>query len=222
MSVKQLLFITAVCFLGSGCRLGTNFVQTSIIEPIHFARNWDNAVEQKRFRHLARCAFENARAVARAELDDYQHEPFSEDARSGFEAGFVDYLDAGGIGHLPPLPPRRYWKATYETPEGQLAMQEWFSAYKHGAAMAEASGYRQFVTVTASDSLVMNTVPYYGPQADAREAAAPVTGDETEEVNEATDTERFEPIMTHTPPILESEQSRPRTADLGTRVTHDY
>ena len=144
MTVKQLLFIAAICSLGSGCRLGANFIRTEIVEPIHFPSNWDNMLQQKRFRHLARCAFENARAVARAEQDDYEHEPFSADARSGFEAGFIDYLDAGGIGHLPPLPPRRYWKSAYQTPEGQRAMQEWFRAYEHGAAIAEASGYRQF------------------------------------------------------------------------------
>jgi hypothetical protein len=113
---------------------------------------------------MAREALAEARALAQAETDDYVHEPFTIDQERGFEEGFVDYLIAGGTGHPPPLPPRRYWKAKFQTPDGQLAVQQWFRGYEHGAAVAEASGLRSLVTLPASELLKTNTEPYYRGQ----------------------------------------------------------
>jgi hypothetical protein len=78
---------------------------------------------------------------------------YSEDFGDGFKAGFADYLYAGGNGEPPPVPPRQYWKAQYETPQGQQMMQDWLRGFRHGAAVARDSGYRETVTVPASASL---------------------------------------------------------------------
>jgi hypothetical protein len=72
---------------------------------------------------------------------------FSEDYASGFEDGFVDYLHNGGAGLPPPLPPDRYRKARYETPDGHVAIEQWFDGFRDGAAAARESGYRNFVTM---------------------------------------------------------------------------
>jgi hypothetical protein len=81
---------------------------------------------------------------------------FSEHYEDGFKDGFCDYLFLGGSGSPPPLPPRRYWKRQFETPEGHLAIGQWYDGFVHGAAAAEASGYRQFVAVPPS----LGPVPY--------------------------------------------------------------
>src|SRR5207253_2309767 len=61
-----------------------------------------------------------------------------------------DYLYAGGSGEPPPLPPRYYWKTRYETAEGHQAIADWFAGYRLGAAMAQESGYREWVTIPSS------------------------------------------------------------------------
>jgi len=210
MTVKQLVFMIALCSIGSGCRIGRNFIRTTIVEPIQFASNLDDKLEQHRFRRLARASFESARAVARADTDDYHHEPFSADERCGFIDGYADYLEAGGTGQPPPLPPRKYWKAAYQTSHGQRAVEDWFRGYEYGASMAEASGFRQLVTVPLSDAIAWNTEPYFHhKQPEEKQDAEPVDDDLTEvvEVHHSADTES--PVLARLPPdIYEPEQSR--------------
>jgi hypothetical protein len=76
--------------------------------------------------------------------------PFSPAYACGFKEGFVDYLDAGGSGEPPPLPPRKYWSAGYETAAGQAAIRDWFAGFRHGAAVAGQSGARRCTTVPSS------------------------------------------------------------------------
>jgi hypothetical protein len=71
---------------------------------------------------------------------------YSKDYEAGFEDGFAHFLYRGGNGEPPPLPPRHYRKITYQTPQGYRAIENWFEGYRHGAAVARGSGYRQFVT----------------------------------------------------------------------------
>ena len=124
-------------------------------------RNLDQKLELVRFRDLARCALAEAQSRARAELDDYYCEPFSADEQEGFLDGFVDYLDAGGTGNPPPLPPRRYWKAKHENPNGNCAVQDWYRGYARGVAAAQVSGYREMVLICPSDSIASTREPYY-------------------------------------------------------------
>ena len=81
---------------------------------------------------------------------------FSKDYAEGFLAGFRDYLDAGGNGQPPGAPPFRYWLARYETPEGHQAVEDWYAGFRHGAAAARASGYRE-----------LNVIPLSCPPVDA-------------------------------------------------------
>lgn len=75
---------------------------------------------------------------------------FSADYERGYKDGFTDYLDFGGCGEPPPVPPRRYWKNAYQTPEGHQAIQDWFAGFRNGVSDAEASGWRHFATVPSS------------------------------------------------------------------------
>ncbi len=160
MRIQQLLCVLAFCFLGSGCRLFQNGWQTTIVEPIHYSRNVYEKWAHRRFRDLATCALDEATSAARAELDDYNCEPFSVDYRLGFIDGFVDFLEAGGTGNPSPLPPRKYWKAKYQTPAGYQSTQDWFRGFQHGAGAARQSNYRSFVTVPLSDYPAVDTLPY--------------------------------------------------------------
>jgi hypothetical protein len=76
--------------------------------------------------------------------------PVSTDYVIGFKQGFVDYLEAGGPGEPPPVPPRYYWGFRHQTPEGYNAIQEWFAGFRHGTEMAQASGYRRSIVIPSS------------------------------------------------------------------------
>lgn len=157
-----LRLVLAVLVGGSavGCRLTENAWRTTISEPADYPRNIYDRLSRARFRSLAEDAFAEARANARAELDNYGVEPFSVDHACGFVDGFVDYLEGGGTGEPPPLPPRRYWTASYQTTCGVTGALDWFRGYAHGASVAQGSGYRELVTVPVSDFLQSETAPY--------------------------------------------------------------
>lgn len=155
------LAASVVCLLCSGCAVCENLATTAVMQPIKYSKYLDEKHQEKQFRAMANEALEQQRATARAELDDYSCEPFTFDEECGFVDGFVDQLIYGGDGNAPPLPPRRYWKIKYQNPEGFRAMEDWFIGYRHGAAAAQASGYREYVTIPASDSLRKETLPVY-------------------------------------------------------------
>ena len=130
-----------------------------VIEPIQYCKTADDILERRRDYTLAE---ETWQVFAQAHPDH----PSSPDYANGFKDGFADYVYAGGTGEPPPLPPRQYWRITYETPQGHQAIEDWFDGYRHGAAMAQQSGYRQWVTIpssvparVASDQVPPSVVP---------------------------------------------------------------
>jgi hypothetical protein len=82
----------------------------------------------------------------------------------GFRDGYMDYLNEGGDGEPPPVPPPCYWSSLYHSPAGHQAVEDWFAGFRHGAALAKASGYRANIVVAVSD---------LGPGANAGPAAPP-------------------------------------------------
>src|SRR5262245_49080136 len=66
----------------------------------------------------------------------------------GFVEGFIDYVEAGGTGEPPYLPPFRFRLTEHRTPEGQAAIREWYAGFREGAAAARASGLRELNFVT--------------------------------------------------------------------------
>jgi hypothetical protein len=65
----------------------------------------------------------------------------------GFIAGFVDYVESGGTGEPPYLPPFRYRLMPYRTPDGGTAVEDWYSGFRQGSAVAKQSGLREFNVV---------------------------------------------------------------------------
>ncbi len=114
---------------------------------------------------MARRQWQQETATACVRLDDYEREPHSIHEQHGFEDGFVDFLVYGGTGNPPTLPPRRYWRMKYQNQNGYLAVQDWYRGFQHGVEVAQASGYRNYITVQTSDALVSNKLPVYAGQA---------------------------------------------------------
>jgi hypothetical protein len=127
--------ILAVCAFCPGCELAGNLAHTTAFEV---GRYTNECVEKMHEQRLASEAWDHF-------VCTYGGDAFSKDYGRGFKCGFADYLFAGGTGDPPPFPPLCYWGANYETPDGYAAIQDWFAGYRHGAAAAKESGYRQYV-----------------------------------------------------------------------------
>src|SRR4051794_27790969 len=68
--------------------------------------------------------------------------------RGGVTDGFADYLDAGGNGEPPLLPPPRYRMCDRKLdPE---AVGRWRSGFRHGALAARQTGYRERAIVAVA------------------------------------------------------------------------
>lgn len=73
----------------------------------------------------------------------------------GFKAGYRDILN-GGSGCQPTLPPKCYWKPTYQTPEGRCKTNAWFDGFSHGALAAKQDGYGGMGEIPISPTARMN------------------------------------------------------------------
>ena len=146
MRLKRYLALLGLCAVAQGCTPLKNVAETVICEPAAYCLGMDDFVSCCRNRHLADEAWYHFQSA----LPDCQ---YSDDFADGFKTGFADFLYAGGNGDPPVVPPRSYWRPTYETPQGQLMMQDWFRGYRHGTAVARESGYREAVVVPASIGL---------------------------------------------------------------------
>jgi hypothetical protein len=143
-----------LCLFAAGCRLPEaiteNLASTTCLVS-------DDLRAKLYYRHLAGAAWREFQA------DDPEHAD-SADFAKGFKQGFADYLDAGGDSSRGRLPPQRYWKTRYQTPEGRSAIDSWFAGFKAGAQAAKASGYRDYVVIPVAD---------WGPGAPESPALAP-------------------------------------------------
>jgi hypothetical protein len=98
----------------------------------------------KRVRH-------DLRADARAALVEcggrHPRKVFTAEFRDGFVDGYSDYLQNGGPAVPPAVPPDRYRKAEYLSPEGHARVRDYMLGFKYGADVAVATGRRPFFTV---------------------------------------------------------------------------
>lgn len=125
-------WLAALVVLPTGCQLAANSVHGVCAE---ITRKIDDTKECKRNKLLAAAVWEDIQRTGH----------YSVDYGLGFKDGFVDFLDAGGNGSPPPVPPRRYLTFRFQTPEGYQAINDWFAGFRHGAAVAAESGYRQYI-----------------------------------------------------------------------------
>ena len=144
--------------LGTGCSPISNLTHTMLIEPLQFCDFREEHRTHARHERLAESAWE--------EFPCYQNgECISPHFARGFKDGFADYLDAGGTGEPPPIPPRSYWRDTSES-GGHQAIRDWFAGFRQGAAVARESGYRQFATISLSTSTDDHVWPERQPVAE--------------------------------------------------------
>jgi hypothetical protein len=139
MRIRGIPAVLGLClFGGTGCTFVPNIERNLIVEPARYC------TDQKLFRRSRK----QAEAAWNEVVGQYpEAEGYSCDYRDGFLDGFADYLDFGGHGEPPNVPPPRYRRAKYATPEGYRAIEDWYAGFRHGAATAHASGLRQLVTL---------------------------------------------------------------------------
>ena len=126
-----LMFFVVVCSaLNGGCQL-----KRAIDDHIAYCEPIDDA-----------CANTHARIAAHHVWWQKRHElclpddPHRHHFKSGFIDGFFN-VATGGNGCVPAVPPRRYWKSCYETPEGHCKINAYFQGYPIGAQVAFQLGY---------------------------------------------------------------------------------
>ncbi len=145
-----------------GCSLFDNGVRTLVVEPVQYCSYADQHRTRNHNEKLAREAWGQFCACE-------QGQAFSEDYACGFVDGFADYLDAGGCGEPPPLPPRRYWDKHCE--EGR---RDWFAGFRSGTCMAQKSGLRECIVVPTETHVYHGEVLVYPTLPCPQEKIVPV------------------------------------------------
>jgi hypothetical protein len=131
--------IVVLCMLGSGCGVVRHVTQTAIIDQIQYNESTNQFFTDIRNKRLADSAW---REFRKQNVD----KEYSSNFARGFRSSFVDYLE-GGTGEAPVVPPRRYWKVHYQTPEGHMAVSDWFTGWRFGTTVADQSDLRHWVKV---------------------------------------------------------------------------
>lgn len=70
-------------------------------------------------------------------------QPHFDHFEAGYRAGYQS-VASGGNGCAPPLPPRKYWGWTYQSPTGKAKADAWFAGFPYGAAAAEQDGLQNW------------------------------------------------------------------------------
>jgi hypothetical protein len=157
------------CLLGlipqlAGCITFYDTARTMLVQPAHFADHLDRVKSHCLHVRMAKDTLKGHSAL-------HEGHTGSAEYADGFVDGYANYLDKGGTGDAPALPPRRYWRTHYRTPEGRLAVEDYFAGYRAGAAAAIASGFR--VTATVATSLPPRPPPDVSIGAAVYEAGTP-------------------------------------------------
>jgi hypothetical protein len=118
-----------------------------VVEPLHYHEGLNRWCACLRNRRTANAAWEQYSE----QINPGQKYP--DHYVRGFKQAVADYLEAGGTGALPPIPPRQYWGVWYQTPAGHQAVEQWFAGYSQGATMAQERGFRHWITVPSSLAL---------------------------------------------------------------------
>ena len=131
----------ALCALATGCQLASNAVHNLTYEA---KLNAATVQEHCTYEKLARASWQTVQT---------EHpDAFPSAYADGFKDGFVDYLQYGGSGQPPYMLPKRFWGPHYRTAAGYQAIEQWFAGFRHGAAAAQQSGYRQWATLPSAQA----------------------------------------------------------------------
>lgn len=151
MRLPRAAFVGLVSVAGSGCFAIRPSAPDSFA---HLAAR--NGVQQTIRPHDDNQFAHEMRKCAEAAFAQRPGEVPGEAFHEGFVEGFIDYVEAGGTGEPPYLPPFRYRLTEHRTPEGLAAIRDWYAGFRAGSAAAKGSGLRE-----------LNYVPLPGPAAPA-------------------------------------------------------
>ena len=130
------------CAVGTGCFRASSSAPDSFLlqayrnvteapirdlDEVEFLKVTRRHAEESWNRYLASCGHRLSKAY-----------------HNGFVEGFVDYVQAGGTGEPPYLPPFRYRLTPFRSPDGTSLIEEWYAGFRQGAAAAKESGLREF------------------------------------------------------------------------------
>lgn len=149
MSSRFAFAVFLFCPFASGCGV-FGLGASNLLNEARLIR--DNRCEKLRYICLAHEAWHKIKASSPGRT-------YSVAYGEGFQAGFADYLYAGGCGEPPTLPPKRYRHIRAESPAGAVAVQQWYEGFRHGAAVANESGLRQFVVVSLPSPPIPQSPP---------------------------------------------------------------
>jgi hypothetical protein len=141
MRPQALLIAVALSAGSAGC--GTfwqDTVRNVAQAPI---RECDEVQIHCRCKRLAREAWREVRLSAPGH-------PYSPEYGDGFIEGYAEFLEIGGHGEPPAVPPFRFRLKRYQTPQGYRAVEDWFAGYRDGARTARESGLRELFVVPLS------------------------------------------------------------------------
>lgn len=130
--------VLAICL--PGCSFVYYGARNIMVVP---ARAVDEQLTRVSLKKEARKAWQNIE-------NEHGKKAFCDDYRKGFLAGYQSYVDAGGNGLAPPVPPIHYQKLRYENPAGTEAAHQWFAGYEHGSMAARTTGRRDYRIVPSS------------------------------------------------------------------------
>lgn len=143
-------FVLLLILLSTGC-LANRPSRPSHYWHIAFRNLWEapcRGLKNQFFKHQS---YHDAHRAWLCVKSTHPETTFSWDYENGFIEGFVDYLEAGGNGEPPAIPPFRYRNAHHENLALLQATREWFDGFRHGSAVAKASGLRELHVVPVSD-----------------------------------------------------------------------
>lgn len=164
MRWKSVALAGALAPAAVGCNIAKNAARNIVNEP-HVVGTQVCITHD--LRKEARAAWREVRA-------DYPRKAFTAEFHEGFLDGYVDYLDRGGNGSLPAVPPAKYTRhKKYFTEEGQCLLKDYFLGFKYGQEIAIATGRRQFLTVP----VLLPEVPTGPPAFTFARPPAPAMGD---------------------------------------------
>jgi hypothetical protein len=135
--MRRAALVLAGCGVAlTGCRLAHSVAHTLVNEPIEYLD------EKKVTAHLRK----DGRKLLR-EWCGHHNRAVSEDFEDGFEDGYADYLEHGGVATPPAVPPPKYRRSHFLNPDGHARVRDYFAGFQAGVDMAAASGRREYLTV---------------------------------------------------------------------------
>jgi hypothetical protein len=152
MRWRYLLIATSLSLM-PGCLLTYYIANNLINEPTQAIHNAEICLKTRK---LGKSAYKEfiAQHPEWAESDDFE---------DGFVDGFGDYLDRGGNGSPPAVPPKKYQRNKYFNPEGYQAIDRYFAGFVAGTRTAQESGLRDTLIVPILVPLESNQSQFGGP-----------------------------------------------------------